>query len=102
VASRGLPVTGSVAEFRIVSARARRIRSRAISASLASTLPSRSMSHFRISSSRDAAGACAAAEGDSIACVMHQAITSPQAWHPRTARFTRLARQRLVFMNDIS
>jgi hypothetical protein len=57
VATRGLPVTGSVPEFMAASVRARRIAPRAISASLASTLPSRSMSHFRISSSRDATGA---------------------------------------------
>jgi hypothetical protein len=57
VATRGLPVTGSVPEFMAASVRARRMPPRAISASLASTLPSRSMSHFRISSSREAAGA---------------------------------------------
>jgi hypothetical protein len=50
VATRGRPVTGSVPEFIMASLRERRMRPRAISASLASTLPSRSMSHFRISS----------------------------------------------------
>jgi len=58
MAVRGLPVTGSLPEFSIASVRARRMRPRAISASLASTLPSRSMSHCRISSSREAVGTC--------------------------------------------
>ena len=56
VATRGLPVTGSFPELMMASVRARRIRPRAISASLASTFPSRLTSHCRINSSREAVG----------------------------------------------
>lgn len=75
---RGRPVTGSVPEFIRESVRARRIRERATSVSLASTLPSRLMSHFRINSSREGGGTCAAAGGKGIASTPHQASTSQQ------------------------
>ena len=53
MATLGRPVTGSMPERIMASLRARRMRVRATSASPASTLPSRSMSHFRINSSRE-------------------------------------------------
>jgi hypothetical protein len=70
-----------VPEFIKASLRARRIRDRAISVSLASTLPSRSRSHFRINSSRDGGGTCAAAGGETTACATAQTITKRHVPH---------------------
>jgi len=72
----------------MASFRDRRIRLRAASASLASTLPSLSMSHFRINSSRADGGDWATTGDERIAIAPHQTASSPRTRRPGLARGT--------------
>jgi hypothetical protein len=64
------------------------MRLRAASASLASTLPSRSTSHFRINSSRAVGGDWATTGVDSSVITPHQASSRPRTRHPGLERVT--------------
>jgi len=64
------------------------MRLRAASASLASTLPSRSTSHFRINSSREDGVDWATTVVDSSVIAPHQLSSNPRTQHPGLERGT--------------